>query len=306
MNLDTNIRLQTVAQIMDSGFSLLPRFFVKKVLAIFLVISICSALVAIYSEDIYSLLETYDGGALVIENMFSHLRNIILLNLLNWMLLVYASILFIKLSSNIWISNKLNFSKATKDIKISLLFRIIALQLVIVIGALFRASFCLFFALFIPIVLMKIDILTSTILALLSISPAIIYWANRLLASYILILENQTIFSSLARSKKLMTTHPGINKLSLRTPLMRVSAILLLNTILAIGAAFMLGISEFEQELGISIVGTMSIAIIIISQLLLMLVSVIKEIMMVGFYYDLRNRSEALDLHLRLDKISTQ
>ena len=66
-------------------------------------------------------------------------------------------------------------------------------------------------------------IVVSFLLLLLLIIPGVVYIGNRFFAPYILIVEGESVFTSLRKSKSLMTSAPWY---SLSGPLMRLSVIL--------------------------------------------------------------------------------
>lgn len=138
-------------------------------------------------------------------------------------------------------------------------------------------------------------------LAAVLLVPPIVYWCNRLMAGYILVLEQLAISQSIRRSKKLMTDVPGVRWYSFKSPLMRVSGILLILTVVSFTPGLFAGVSSFSgfgEDRQIPFQETSSIVMHFVAQLLSAFAQVFGVISIVGFYYDLRSRSEGYDLEL--------
>jgi hypothetical protein len=130
---------------------------------------------------------------------------------------------------------------------------------------------------------------------LLFIIPGIVYYYNRILSYYILVLEDEGVRASLSKSKWLMTRGKWYHSSS---PIMRITGILLVHMFVNIifsvfsqGGGAALGMSgDFAGETVLVFV------FVFISTFLSYLTGLFAGISMVGFYYDLCARYEGADL----------
>ena len=131
-------------------------------------------------------------------------------------------------------------------------------------------------------------------LAVLGIIPGLIYMSNRLLAGYVLVLENSTLGEAMRKSKFLMTRGRWYSP---RSPYMRLSALMLLTMVFAIGiGALTGGLNAVNVSAKGGLYVEISYLLTFTALLLTELVSIFGYLCFVGFYYDLRARYEGADM----------
>ncbi len=259
-----------IGEILDRALKLLPKIVLTRyILVTFLLITTVSTLLQVSQ----SVANSRGSVRFILINTAAGF----VVSILTTFVTLYLMVLAIKMSSAYWEEKSVNIQELKKTITIGFVVRV----------------FLLWIRVF----------LVSCLWMILFIIPGIIYWCNRLLAGTILVLENGSISGALERSKKLMTFYPNLHWWSFGTPFMRISGILLLLMILGLMPGILLGPSIFsaiQRGEQLTFTGLSQIILLFVSQLLTTVFQLYGAIAYVGFYYDLKIRSEGYDLELEL------
>lgn len=258
-----------VGEILDRSFKLLPRL-AKPLIPIYLLLSLLSTA------------STYLNYGLQHEGGFASSLLLIPIGLFQWIIFYYFYVLVVFAGRDAWLNYEVTLQQARREVTFMRVLKVFALGWIVM--------------------------LASLVYALLLIIPGIVYFVNRVPAIYILLLENKKIFDSLRQSKRLMTHHPGIAWWSTKTPMMRVSAIMLITMILNFLPGIISGANMFFNALehgGVKM-GWLDLAILFTSNILTLVCSTFGYLAMLGFYYDLRTRAEGLDLREELLALRAQ
>ena len=138
--------------------------------------------------------------------------------------------------------------------------------------------------------------------SILLLIPGIIYSVNRILAWYVLIVEDTSVSESLKKSKFLMTQDKWYRSSSPWARVTGISLILLfvrgIPSIVVVGAAAWVS----TQNIDLVVVGV----IMFVGNLVLHFFSIFSQLAFIGFYYDLRARYEGADIVAGLERLQPQ
>ena len=135
--------------------------------------------------------------------------------------------------------------------------------------------------------------------AFLFIVPGIVYAFNRILAHYILVIENTSIGYAIDKSKSLMSQEPWYR---LSGPTMRISGVALLLLMVGMFSGVMVGGASYMNARGIYS-RELTCLLLFLSLLVAHVVAVYSYICYLGFYHDLCARYEGKDLMSRLEQL---
>ena len=191
--------------------------------------------------------------------------------ILNYVLLLAVTLM----AAEWWHGNQVSLSDVRDRISASLVFRLLGLS--IWIGVVTMLGF------------------------LLLIIPGLVYMLNRILAPYVLVVENCSMEYALKKSKYLMTRGKWY---SFSGPYMRISGLLFIVMIISWFSGLAAGFSQqlYAQQ---SLAWYVSAAMTFFSFLLVQFFSVFNYLCLVGFYYDLRARYEGADLLNSIEGLQT-
>ena len=139
-----------------------------------------------------------------------------------------------------------------------------------------------------------LGVIPGVLVSVIALVVTIVFAVNRMLAYYIVLVEDASVGMSLRRSKFLMTQSPWY---SLSGPAIRVSGLLLITTLVAIAIGALANGSLAAAVAGGSLYLEPAKALLVFfGSLLQSGVLLFSTSAIVGFYYDLRVRYEAFDL----------
>ncbi len=179
----------------------------------------------------------------------------------------YLMLVAVLLSAEYWLGNKEVTREEVKErVTIKLAARVFGLTIVVSFGTLFWLLFL--------------------------VIPGIIYMLRRVLAFYILIVEDMTVKESIQKSKQIMKMGKWYKS---NSPIFRISVIGLLSMILGmIAAAGIVGgvyIGASSSELGLA-----TFTVVLLATLLQQLFGVFTYVAYAGVYFDARARFEGSDI----------
>jgi len=249
-----------IGEIMDRTFQLLPQL-IKPLLGISLAIAVLATLSTYLNFELQQ-------GSNIIHTLLLFLPT----SILQWILTYYFMLLATFLSDSLWISGSADSANCRAKVTFGKMITAFLLQAAI--------------------------ILAGMAWMLLFIIPGLIYFVNRIPAINIYLLENLSFRESLRKSKMLMTHCPGIPWYSFRTPMMRISAILLVSMVLNLMPAMISGSNVFFNTLQgkLTTFNTLDYVINFVASFLTMVFSTFGYLAGVGFYYDIRTRAQGIDL----------
>lgn len=147
--------------------------------------------------------------------------------------------------------------------------------------------------------------LLSMLYAILLIIPGVVYYTNRVLAPYAIAIEGLGVRDALRRSKSLTTNYRRKAWYSYGAPLWRAMGIglvvvmVILAPVIVLEAALSFLAAGQEELQGLALFAENCLAYFVV-----LLGQVLSVVAFLGFYSDLRTRSEALDLRAELQSIS--
>ena len=305
MQQTTLIKPLKVVKIIDLGFSLLTKALTTRLLFFIITISVLSGYLssATNTSEILTGIINSSETSLDLSQIIVEPFTLFFFSIFNLALLLFLSVVFINVSIKVWLIGSCSLKTAILSSSPILLVKLVFLQAVILVSFAVRTFLTISLLLLINFSIFPPNAFLSLVCFLLGFLPGVIYFAKRMVATYALIVEKRGVFSALNRSKELMENSDSQSAFSLDTPVMRVSVVLILNFILSIigGSLF-----TFSQHHAInSNVEFLSFAFLITvaTQIPLLLLGLSKELMMIGFYFDLRCRKEGLDFFISLEKI---
>lgn len=145
----------------------------------------------------------------------------------------------------------------------------------------------------------RVTVVTMLGLILLVI-PGVVYAVNRILAFYVLLIENASVNDSLTKSKALMTSETWYK---MSSPIMRFTGMTILFMVVGGFAAVLLGVASVVEG---EVFGVFSLVIFAVITLVSQLVTAFTYICYVGFYYDLRVRYEGSDVMSGLESLAEE
>ncbi len=195
-------------------------------------------------------------------------------SLVQMVLSFYLMVAMPLLAARHWKGEKVSLSALRKDISFSLIFRVFGL-------------------------LLRVGLVTGLLMILLVI-PGIIYFVNRILAIYILIIEKTSISDSLKKSKKLMLGEKWYRSGS---PWMRVTGLLLLIMVVSIFASVPTIGATLLIAQGTDVIPLLLLGALFLGSFIQLFVQTFGSLAYVGFYNDLLARYEATDILSGIDEI---
>lgn len=251
---------KSIGKILDGSFKFLPTL-IKELLPILLIVTTLQTI-----QNSHNTLGGLglDSAVLGIIILASYVITIPF-----YIYLYFAQIL---LASNAWLGKDASLQVVKKRIKFSMLWRLIGLSL-------------------------RITVITCLGLLLLII-PGIVYAVNRILAYYILIIEDCSITDALNKSKFLMTQGKWYQ---LSSPVMRITGLWFIVMMVSVIAGLLVGGGAALGTIGVA--NIISIVILALGVFISQVAGIFNFLCFVGFYHDLCARYEGADLMAKIENL---
>lgn len=259
-----------VGEILDASFSMLPQAVNRHLVMPFIVIASISSSSSVALLYLAKKLPVSDDFSLESFSSVITLIGIqIIIGLSIWLINFYIEIMIALISADLWERKPFKLKAILKSITPSVFIRALFLNM---------------------------NILINTLLySFLLIIPGVVYMVNRIPAFYILIFEKCSISDALKRSKTLMCHNPNHPWYSSHSATMRISGILTIVMIFGL----IVSLIDPAQQLSSTAAKNISFSAFIFSiasHFLLLITIAYRNIAMVGFYKDLKNRIEGYDI----------
>lgn len=257
------LRPMRVGELLDRSFRVTPDV-VRELWFLFLVVASTGAVADTFETS-------FRAGTWGTKGLYFALRT------MEALLAFYLHIVAVYVADDLWHGRTPNGKAARDRASIKMCFRIGGQWLLLTIGTTF---FSFFFLL-----------------------PGIIYFLNRFVAAYVILLEDSGVFAGMRRSKYLMKFAPAARFGSFTSPKARLTGVMIVTFLISVVPAIVLGgIAGFG-----SFIDTAARLVIFFAGCLLTVIcNAYANVTYLGFYYDLRLRAEGDDLFDELRVLSAR